>query len=601
MSDSIVPPHLAIKAMRDNGYKNAAYALAELMDNSIQAGATSVQLLCIEKTQIVNTRSLLRIDEIAILDDGEGMDDSVLSIALQFGNGTRLDSPGDGIGKFGMGLPNSSISQAKHVDVYTWQDGIESSIYSYIDVDEIASGEMTTVQTPIKKQIPKEWLQRTNFGTSGTLVVWKNLDRVSWAQGQTIIRNSELLIGRMYRYFLHEDKVKIAMKVFNGDSKGHAPTFEKFALPNDPLYLMDKTSCPAPFDNSPMFTDGGFHDLEFDVMGQKVIVKFAYAKEEARKKIGGQEPGKLHHGKHAARNVGVSIVRAGRELDLDLSWSDPSDPRDRWWGVEVNFPPSLDEIFGVTNNKQHAHKFSELAKVDLDEFLEECGYSSMHDAKEAMKNEADERLLLLEVAKFIRNNIGQIRKNLRAQTANTRSGPSSRHDTSSQETGTAVTKKRQEEGNVGSSDEGEKLPEKDRIQAIADELEGEGVPKDTAREIAEVTISRKLKYTVIKQDETSPSFFNVKTRGGAIIVSLNTAHPAYSHLVELVEELPSEDATKEELIERLGKAKTGLELLIMAWARFEDEQPDGLQKERIQEVRWDWGRMARDFLRGSSE
>ena len=35
----IVPAHLAVKAMRDNGYKNAAYAVAELMDNSIQAGA----------------------------------------------------------------------------------------------------------------------------------------------------------------------------------------------------------------------------------------------------------------------------------------------------------------------------------------------------------------------------------------------------------------------------------------------------------------------------------------------------------------------------------------------------------------------------------
>ena len=38
----IIPAHLAVKAMRDNGYKNAAYAIAELMDNSIQAGARKV-------------------------------------------------------------------------------------------------------------------------------------------------------------------------------------------------------------------------------------------------------------------------------------------------------------------------------------------------------------------------------------------------------------------------------------------------------------------------------------------------------------------------------------------------------------------------------
>ena len=39
----IVPAHLAVQAMRDNGYKNAAYAIAELMDNAIQAGASNIQ------------------------------------------------------------------------------------------------------------------------------------------------------------------------------------------------------------------------------------------------------------------------------------------------------------------------------------------------------------------------------------------------------------------------------------------------------------------------------------------------------------------------------------------------------------------------------
>ncbi|MEH2162061.1 MAG: hypothetical protein V7K38_13710 [Nostoc sp.] len=33
----IVPTHLAVQAMRDNGYKNAAYAIAELMDTALTA------------------------------------------------------------------------------------------------------------------------------------------------------------------------------------------------------------------------------------------------------------------------------------------------------------------------------------------------------------------------------------------------------------------------------------------------------------------------------------------------------------------------------------------------------------------------------------
>ena len=49
-SYDIVPTHLAVQAMRDNGYRNAAYAIAELMDNAVQAGASQVELLCAERT-----------------------------------------------------------------------------------------------------------------------------------------------------------------------------------------------------------------------------------------------------------------------------------------------------------------------------------------------------------------------------------------------------------------------------------------------------------------------------------------------------------------------------------------------------------------------
>ena len=53
---SIVPPHLAVRSMRDNGYKNMAYALAELVDNSIQAGARSVEVLLAERYELVTQR-----------------------------------------------------------------------------------------------------------------------------------------------------------------------------------------------------------------------------------------------------------------------------------------------------------------------------------------------------------------------------------------------------------------------------------------------------------------------------------------------------------------------------------------------------------------
>src|SRR5690606_14107550 len=85
-----VPASLAIEAMRDNGYKNTAYAVAELIDNSIQAEANYVQLLCAEREEERASRRTKRIEMIAVLDNGGGMDAEVLKKALQFGNGTRL-------------------------------------------------------------------------------------------------------------------------------------------------------------------------------------------------------------------------------------------------------------------------------------------------------------------------------------------------------------------------------------------------------------------------------------------------------------------------------------------------------------------------------
>lgn len=590
----IVPTDLVVKAMRDSGYKNAAYAIAELMDNSIQAGASRVELLCGERVERLRQRTRSRISEIAVLDNGCGMDAEVLRMALQFGNGTRLNDF-SGIGRFGMGLPNSSISQARRVDVWSWQDDPQNAIHSYLDIDEIHAGTLRQVPEPTYKPIPKIWQEvGKTFEQTGTLVVWSNLDRIMWRSARSIIDNSEFLIGRIYRYFLADSLVDIRLASFDMDASPHLRAIEeRFALPNDPLYLLPNTSCPQPFDATPMFIQGEFQNTNFDIRfnGGKytVTVRFAYAKEEARE---GYNPGSLPHGQHAKKNVGLSIIRADRELDLDPSWSDPSEPRDRWWGVEVHFPPALDDLFGVTNTKQSARNFSELAKVDLETFLEDG--QTLGSAREELDADEDPRLPLLEIAQHIRSNIATMRRLIKAQTATPK--PQRHEVPRSEERGTEVTRKRIEEGHQGQSDIQEaEQPPAQREQEIVEELVERGATQKQAEELAAQTVGRGLKYTVVKADLNSPAFFDVKSRGGAIIISLNIGHPAYNHLVELLQEDVNE-VNETELQTRLVSAREGLELLLMAWARYEDEQPDGPRRIKAQEARWDWGRMAREFL-----
>jgi hypothetical protein len=77
-------------------------------------------------------------------------------------------------------------------------------------------------------------------------------------------------------------------------------------------------------------------------------------------------------------------------------------------------------------------------------------------------------------------------------------------------------------------------------------------------------------------------------------VSLNTNHPAYENLVEILE-MNVDKADIETLRTRLINSLDGLKLLLMAWARYEDEL-DGKRKENAQDTRIDWGRVARRFL-----
>jgi hypothetical protein len=596
----IVPTALAVKAMRDNGYKNAAYAVAELMDNSIQARASLVELLCADEEIVLDQRARRRIAQVAVLDNGVGMDATTLMRALQFGNGSWEEaSRQEGMGRFGMGLPSASISQCTKVEVWTWQEGPEKAIYSYIDLKKVEREEQGEVPVPEERPIPELWrtVASGDFGKSGTLVVWSDIDRCLWRTSKALISHSEALIGRMYRDWIDRGDVRIRLATFLVDNPGEI-LFEEDARPNDPLYLMEKTSCPAPFDDQPMFqpfpSPEDYEEtwrIRFRGGEHEVKVRLSIAPEEARYEDG-TDSGNRPHGRHAGRNTGVSVVRAGRELELDQGWVNTYDPRERWWGVEVRFEPGLDDLFGVSNNKQFARNFAEAAKVDVEQMAREHG-GSVAQAREALESENDPLGPLLEVIGYIERNIGAMRKHIIRQGEGRRS--SKRHKGKSvEERATEAVRKRQEEGHEGKSDAEEQKSDEDRAAEVADQLEHSGLDKDLANELAAETIKRGLKYRIEASSLEAGAFFSVQSRGGVLLVTLNSDHPAYELLLGATEpgDLPE---NVEELKQKLRAAQEGLEMMLFAWARYEDELRGDAQRQ-AQVVRYDWGRMAESFL-----
>jgi len=160
---SIVRQDRFIEATRDSGYKGTDSALSELIDNSIQAQATAVaiEFITVETENDGPGRiKQPRVVEVMIADNGRGMDSETLRRSLRFGDSTRFNDR-TSLGRFGMGLPNASVSQCRRVEVYSWRRG-SKPLHTYIDVDDVARGELSEVPEPDEVEIPAPYAHRTD-------------------------------------------------------------------------------------------------------------------------------------------------------------------------------------------------------------------------------------------------------------------------------------------------------------------------------------------------------------------------------------------------------------------------------------------------------
>lgn len=323
---SIVAVERFILATRDSGYRGTPSAVAELVDNALQAGARRV------------TITIARDDDggrwplvVRVLDDGEGMAHGVLRQALRFGGSSRFNDR-RGLGRFGMGLPNSSLSQAQRVEVVTWQ-GPRRALFCYLDIDEIVSGTMQQVPLPVPCVLPAG----ASDG-SGTLVTWRRCDRLDHKRIPTIAEKLKDHLGRVFRYFL----VGGVAITING-----APV-----EPVDPLFLEPRArwSGARAFGAPLRYRVAVQPESAGEEIAGEVVVQFS--------ELPVQEWHELSNAEKQARGVskgaGVSIVRAGREIDH--GWFFMGEKRkenyDDWWRCEIRFEPALDDLFGITHTKQ---------------------------------------------------------------------------------------------------------------------------------------------------------------------------------------------------------------------------------------------------------
>jgi len=168
MSDLINLPDAArlVEGLRDTGY-NFRTAAADIIDNSIAAGATRVE---VRLEMLTDGRKLVLFG-----DDGCGMDADGLFAAMRYGADERPDP--SSLGKFGLGLKTASSAVCRCFTVVSRTGGDQPLAKLTWDLDHVRecnSWEMLREPVTVDEDEAFEEL----CGEHGTLVVWSQCDRL---------------------------------------------------------------------------------------------------------------------------------------------------------------------------------------------------------------------------------------------------------------------------------------------------------------------------------------------------------------------------------------------------------------------------------------
>lgn len=394
-----------IEQLRSSGYKNPIYAMAEIIDNSVDAKATKIDINIVEKNVNYGGRDTRKIKDVFFVDNGSGMNEKEINGCLRFADGAGRND--ERIGAFGVGLPNSSIFVGKRVEVYSKDKNTNQWNYVYLDIDEqlkqASPGyKLSEVRKP---DFEKEDIHlELNLDEISTIIRWSKIDNIGAAKASTVIGRSSKLTGRIYRYALLDEYSPLEIKyksILEGNQE-----FELIdeVIPYDPLFITTKKTyitnviwtasqknsynpklpgneefnaknyyskftegCQKDLTNKPLFQKfDEYWDInhKVNINGQRYTFKtrasYAYKgiKNPGIRNGGNTDVGrvigeKMDGGKYF-KSANIFFVRTNREIDFgNYGFYKNRQPENRWWTIEVHFGPELDSLMGLDYQKQH--------------------------------------------------------------------------------------------------------------------------------------------------------------------------------------------------------------------------------------------------------
>jgi hypothetical protein len=238
-------PEFLIKSIAEQGY-SLETALADLMDNSITANATKIEVL----TDIESDPFLL-----FIADNGDGMDPDSLMKNMQFPSKspehTREQTD---LGRFGLGLKTASFSQTRSFTVLSRKKGAKDYCGLTWDVDYLkAKGkwrilinskeDILEILTKYQTISSDHTNQFTEFSPN-TIVVWRGLykfenyltlENKKDAIRSEITDNTSEYLSIVFHRFMEKDRDPLHIRINNTIAK----PFNPFPISNEGLRSLE--------------------------------------------------------------------------------------------------------------------------------------------------------------------------------------------------------------------------------------------------------------------------------------------------------------------------------------------------------------------------
>lgn len=327
-----LPPSAASlsASLRDLGY-SLETAIADLIDNSISADATRVQIYC----------DLGRSEPVLVIaDNGRGMSEEQVIEAMRHGaaDPRKARGPKD-LGRFGLGLKTASFSQCRRLTVVSIAKGSAGAAAAEWNLSEVERQDDWFIAVLDQEEIAAQPFF-DQLGAHGTLIIWRDLDRLS--EDEAGERRAEIVNDKLSVVERHISLV--FHRFLSGEVKGRKKlTIElngHTITPFDPFCRGNAATQTLPAEV--IWVD------DIPVTMQPYVLPH-------HSRLSPSEYDFYHDRSDFISNQGAYVYRNGRLM----AWGDwfrlvPKGESTKLARVQIDFPNSLDEAWTIDIKKSRA-------------------------------------------------------------------------------------------------------------------------------------------------------------------------------------------------------------------------------------------------------